>query len=272
MKRLIFLILLLLAGSGPDLRAQTAPVSEPQTLQRCDSTAMPAKTINELRAERGLTTLSNLFVPRGQWIFGGTASYSVHYNDTYSFAIIDGIQSEGYTFRISPMVAYAFRSNMALGARFIYSRSLLRIDAANLKFGDSDSGIDLNVEDYYALQHSYTGAAIWRTYIPLGNTRRFAIFTEMQLTATGSQAKFAADQPVRGTFQRGYSLGLGLAPGLVAFATNNMAIEINVGVMGINYSSTRQVHNQVSVGKRSSSSMNFKVNLFSIGLGAVFYL
>ena len=58
----------------------------------------------------------------------------------------------------------------------------------------------------------------------------------------------------------------------MAFATNNMAVEVNVGVMGISYTHTKQVHNQVTVGKRNMSMMNFKVNIFSIGLGMAFYL
>jgi len=45
-----------------------------------------------------------------------------------------------------------------------------------------------------------------------------------------------------------------------------------VGVMGISFTDVRQVHNQVSVGRRRSSNMNFKVNIFSIGVGAAFYL
>ena len=51
-----------------------------------------------------------------------------------------------------------------------------------------------------------------------------------------------------------------------------MAVEVNVGVMGITYTHTKQVHNQVTVGKRDASMMNFKVNIFSIGLGMAFYL
>ena len=51
-----------------------------------------------------------------------------------------------------------------------------------------------------------------------------------------------------------------------------MAVEVNVGVMGITYNNTKQVHNQVTGGHRSSSMMNFKVNIFSIGLGVAFYL
>jgi hypothetical protein len=42
--------------------------------------------------------------------------------------------------------------------------------------------------------------------------------------------------------------------------------------MGLSYTRTRQVHNQVTVGKRTSSLMNFKVNILSIGLGISLYL
>ena len=77
---------------------------------------------------------------------------------------------------------------------------------------------------------------------------------------------------MKGTYETGYTFSLGISPGIVAFATNNMAVEVNVGVMGITYTHTKQVHNQVTVGKRDASMMNFKVNIFSIGLGMAFYL
>ncbi len=226
----------------------------------------------EQRARRGLTDVTTEFVPRGQWIFGGTASYSTHSNDSYRFLIIDGIESVGYTFRVSPMVAYAFRRNMALGGRFIYSRTLFKLDTADLKFGDAETGTDISVKDFYALRSSFQVAAVWRQYIPLGKSKRFALFNEMTLAGGGIRAKFANDSPVRGTYESGYSLSLGIAPGIVAFATNNMAVEVNVGVMGFSYNSVKQVHNRVSVGRRSSSMLNFKVNLLSIGLGMAFYL
>lgn len=226
----------------------------------------------ERRRQRGLTDIRIVFVPKGQWIFGGTASYSTHTNESYQFLIIEGIGSEGYNFRVSPMIAYALSNNMALGGRFIYSRTLLKLDSANLKFGDDETGTDIRVKDFYALRSSYQAAVIWRQFIPLGQNKRFALFNEMSFTGGGVQAKFANDSPVKGTYERGYTFSLGVSPGIVAFATNNMAIEVNVGVMGITYSRTEQIHNQVTVGHRSSSMMNFKVNIFSIGLGMAFYL
>ena len=229
-------------------------------------------TINELRSQRGLTDTHNLFIPKGQWIFGGTASYSTHTNKSYQFLVVEGINSTGYTFKVSPMIAYAFRSNMALGGRFIYSRTLLKLDNASINFGDEDSNVNLKAQDYYALQHSYQVAAIWRQYIPLGRNKRFALFNEMSLAGGGTEARFANGSPVKGTYQTGYTFSLGISPGIIAFATNNMAVEVNVGVMGITFNHTEQVHNQVTVGERNLSQMNFKVNIFSIGLGMAFYL
>ena len=229
-------------------------------------------TVNELRSKRGLTDTHNLFVPKGQWVFGGTASYSTHTNKGYQFLVIEGIDSKGYTFKISPMIAYAFRNNMALGGRFIYSRTLLKLDNASINFGDEDSNVNLKAQDYYALQHSYQVAAIWRQYIPLGRNKRFALYNEMSLAGGGTEARFANGSPVKGTYQTGYIFSLGISPGIIAFATNNMAVEVNVGVMGITFNHTEQVHNQVTVGERNTSQMNFKVNIFSIGLGMAFYL
>ena len=270
------LALLLLAGTAPESRAQQTNAAASLAPQADSTSCMlheeHPQTVNEMRRQRGLTDKHNLFVPRGQWIFGGTASYSTHSNDTYRFLVVEGIESKGYTFKVSPMIAYAFRDNMALGGRFIYSRSLLKLDKADLNLGGEDSDLNFELNDCYSLQQSYSVAMIWRQYIPLGRNKRFALFNEMQLSGGGTQARFAKDSPVKGTYQTGYTFSLGISPGIIAFATNNRAVEVNVGVMGISYSHTKQVHNQVTVGKRDASMMNFKVNIFSIGLGMAFYL
>ena len=262
--------------SAPGLPADTARTCPPAAATAATATGTPIaehpKTINEKRRERGLTDPRNLFVPKGQWVFGGTASYSTHTNEGYQFLIVEGIDSKGYTVRVSPMIAYALTDNMALGGRFIYSRTLLELDKAELQLGDEGSDTDLKANNYYSLRHNYSVAAIWRQYIPLGRNKRFALFNETQLSVGGTQARFTNDSPVKGTYETGYTLSLGISPGIVAFATNNMAVEVNVGVMGISYTHTKQVHNQVTVGKRNTSMMNFKVNIFSIGLGMAFYL
>lgn len=228
--------------------------------------------MEQRRANRGLVDTKNVFVPKGQWIFGGTASYSQHKNEGYKMLIIEDINSAGYTFKVSLLVAYAIADNMALGARLNYNRTLMRIDSASLSIGDEETGTHISTDFYYAVKHSYSLGGIWRQYIPLGRNKRFAIFNEVQLSLGASQAKFATDSPVRGTFSRSFDAGLSVNPGIIAFATNVMAVEVTVGVMGLQFSRTKQVHNQVETGKTSASMMNFSVNLLSVGLGMSFYL
>ena len=146
------LTLLYLAGTAQALRAQQT--TEDASLPADSLGQERALTINEMRQQRGLTDTHNLFVPRGQWIFGGTASYSTHSNDTYRFLVVEGIESKGYTFKVSPMIAYAFRDNMALGGRFIYSRSLLKLDKADLNLGGEDSDLNFELNDCYSLQQA----------------------------------------------------------------------------------------------------------------------
>lgn len=265
-----FILILLMSLISMPLFAQTGKESAPRvdSLATAKSTESTPLTPNQHRKQRGITSLSTEIVPKGQWIFGGTASYSTHSNDSYKFLIIEDIHSNGYTVKVSPLIAYAPKKNMAVGVRFAYGRSLFSMDNASL----SVAGTALDVEYFHALKHSYEAVALWRQYIPLGQSKRFAIFTEMQFILGGSQAKFAEGSPIRGTYQRGYNVSVGLNPGIVAFATNNIALELNVGVLGLSYAHVRQVHNQVSTGERSGGSINFKVNILSIGLGVGFYL
>ena len=233
---------------------------------------LTADSIREHKRQRGLTSMSNMFVPQGQWVTGVNASFSTHSNDHYTFVVVEGINSQGYSVNVSPLLGYAFRNNMVIGARFAYSRTFQSIDNGSIQLGDEDTGIDLKIDTFYSIKHTYQASFVWRQYIPLGQSKRFALFNEMQLSMGSSQAKFAEGSPVRGTYETGQHWSLGITPGLVAFATNNMAIELNVGIMGVTYSKVRQIHNQVTVGTRKSSMMNFKVNIFSIGIGVAFYL
>lgn len=231
-------------------------------------------TPNEARAHRGFSTDAT-FVPRGQWIFGGSASYSTHKNADYKLLVIDNIDSEGYTVGVSPMIAYAISKNMAIGVRFGYDRSLLALDNASL----SVSGTDLNVDYFHRLKHAYTGTIFWRPYIPLGHSNRFAVFAEVQLSLSGGQTRTVAEggvidgmQDYVGTYSKNFGASIALQPGIVAFVTDNTALELSIGVFGIGVDHVTQLKNQVESGEFLSSDMNFKLNFLSVGFGVSFYL
>jgi hypothetical protein len=57
----------------------------------------------------------------------------------------------------------------------------------------------------------------------------------------------------------------------VAFLTERLALEVNIGVFGVNYTWNNQVHNQVDHGNTDSISAGFMVNLLSLGVGLSYY-
>lgn len=214
---------------------------------------------------------SHTFVPKGQWVVGSSVSYSEHNEQNYQFLVVDGFNSDGYTFKVSPMFCYAFRDNVAAGGRFSYGRTLMKLDNVTLNL-DEDTQFDVN--DMYQLKHAYSAIGILRNYINIGSSKRFGLFAETRVEFGGSQSKVVTKDgsSLTGTFSKTTDFGLGVAPGIVAFINNYTAVEVSVGVLGLNFSKVKQTTDQVYVGERSSSSANFKINLFSIGLGIAFYL
>ena len=133
---------------------------------------------SQRRQNRGIANIRTEFVPKGQWVFGGSVSYSTHTNNNYNFLIIEDIQSNGYQFKVTPLVGYAYSKNSLIGVRFGYSRGLTELDNASLSITSLDNSF------FYSLKHAYNVEALWRKYIPLGrDNKRFALFAEVGLVA-----------------------------------------------------------------------------------------
>lgn len=219
--------------------------------------------------KRGLEMTS--FVPKGQWVAGFSVSYSQSSMDNYQFLIVEGLSGDNYTFKVSPMVCYIFKDNLGVGGKFGYQRSLHKIERGKAVI-DSETNYDL--DHLYSLAHNYYGMAIFRNYISLGHSKRFGLFNEVQLQMGGGQSKLVngSGDSLTGTYEKNYSLDIGLAPGIIVFLNNYSALEVNVGVLGFSYTHTKSVTDQIYIADRNSRSANFKINLFSITFGMAFYL
>ncbi len=219
--------------------------------------------------KRGLEQIS--FIPKGQWITGVSVSYSQSSQDNYQFLIIENINGDTYSFKVSPMLMYCFKDNIAAGGRFSYSRSRTSLSKADVILA---SDTEYNIDNLYSINHNYSTIAAFRNYISLGNNHRFGIFNEIQLEIGGGQSKICngTGNDLTGTYSRNFNLSVGLAPGFVMFLNNYSAIEVNVGVLGFNYRNSKSTTDQVYVAHSDSKSANFKINLFSIMFGVAFYL
>ena len=103
---------------------------------------------------------------------------------------------------------------------------------------------------------------------------RFGMFNEVQVELGGGQSKLTngSGDDFTGPFERNFSLNIGLTPGMVMFLNNYSAIEVNIGVLGFGYTDTKSTTDRIYVAHRNSKHANFKINLFSVSFGCVFYL
>ncbi len=223
----------------------------------------------QVEFKRGLEQIS--FIPKGQWITGVSVSFSQSNQKNYQFLIVESINGDTYTFKVSPMLLYCFQNNLAAGGKFAYTRSRTRLDNATVVI---DSETDYNVENLYSISQNYSAMAVFRNYISFGRSRRFGLFNEVQLQIGGGESKIAngRGKDLTGTFERSWDVNVGLAPGLIMFLNNYSAIEVNVGVLGFSYNHTKAVTDQIYDASRYGKSARFKINLFSITFGVAFYL
>lgn len=211
------------------------------------------------------------FVPKGQWITGVSVSYSQSDQDKYQFLIVENLSGDTYTFKVSPMLMFVFKDNLAAGGRFSYSRQRTRLNSADIVL---DSETEYNIDNLYSISHNFGGTFAFRNYISLGHSTRFGLFNEVQLSLGGGQSKLCSGSGMdfTGTYERTFNMSVGLSPGLAVFLNNYSALEVNVGVLGFNYSRAKSTTDQIYVAHRDTKSANFKVNLFSITFGVAFYL
>ncbi len=229
----------------------------------------PAEAVAQKEFSRDLKQIT--FVPKGQWITGVNVSYSQSDQNNYQFLIIENLSGDTYSFKVSPMLMFAFKDNLAAGGRFAYERQRTRLD--NVAFV-LDSETDYTVDNLYSISHNFSGTMAMRYYISLGSSTRFGLFNEMQLQLGGGESKLCSGSGTdfTGTFQRNFNLNVGLSPGMAVFLNNYSAIEVNVGVLGFNYTHTKATTDRIYVASMNTKSANFKINLFSITFGVVFYI
>lgn len=221
------------------------------------------------RNDRGITSLNakgEPFMYKGSWAVGGSAGISGAYADKYGFAVIGDINYSGYSIDLKPSVLYALSDDFAIGAMFTYDRRMMDLASA----GVSVASINIKVEDYNILKQNFGGAFFCRKYLTLGRQGRFAIFVDGVLHLRGGQGKVTNKQATQivGTYEKSYSAGLSVNPGLAAYVGKHLVLSAGVGILGIDYSWTNQIHNQVGNGSRNGFGAAYTVNLLSLSVGA----
>ena len=229
--------------------------------------------------DRGIGKATSLFIPKGTVGAGLSVSYANYnlgngMNDAgykMLFSLLNNTQGNLQSFGIAPSLSYFIRDNLSLGLRFDYDKSGFNLDNLDLSLGDL---MTLNVSDMNYVKQSYSGSVTLRNYMPIADSKRFAMFAELRATGAYAQSESYTFEDGRkyGTYQDIYKGALSVVPGICCFVTNEAALEVSVGVLGFTHQKTVQKTNQVEVSQMVQNNASFQINLFSINMGVYIYI
>lgn len=157
-----------------------------------------------------------------------------------------GYQSEGQGdfknsgFNLSPSLGYFVNPNVAIGARLGFNSNT------------EDNGVD----DFTA---STVRAGVFGRYY-WTPASRFSVFADLDL----HYASYSQDNPAGGDDLKASGFGIGLAPGVNYFISDNFALEATWGILG--YETTKADYD----GAEAVNNFNIGLGLDNLGLGLVY--
>jgi hypothetical protein len=217
------------------------------------------------RYDRGL--YNYLFIPKGKWAIGLTASYGeLTTEDSQLLSILTDLDFSGKIYSINPTISYFIRHNQSIGIKLTYSRGVADLASFSVDF-DDDLNFSIHDVSYYT--ESYAMGTFYRNYVGLGSQRRFGVFNEVSLMFQTGSSRFKRlfnDEPrdTRTTITQG---SLNFSPGLAVFLQQNAAFNVSFGVFGLKLRHEAQTTNGADEGSRTTSGANFKFNIFNINFG-----
>ena len=227
------------------------------------SIIMPER--NYGRYDRGL--FNYLYIPKGQWAFGMTASYGeFDADDVQLLSVLKDFDFNGKLYSIKPSVSYFFRNNQSIGIKFNYTNGEANLSGLTIDFDDD---LNFSLKDVSYHTRSYAASIFYRNYIGLSNMKRFAIFNDVDLTFGGGTSQFKRyyNGELRDTRTSAFEASLNFSPGLCVFIMDYVSFNVSFGVFGLNFRNEQQKTNDVEEGSRFTCGANFKFNLFNINFG-----
>lgn len=226
-------------------------------------TIIPQK--NYGRFDRGL--FNYLYVPKGHWAFGFTASYGeLSTDDVQLLSVIKDINFKGHLYSLNPSVSYFFGNNQSLGFRVVYTRGVADLGSLAL---DIDEDMNFTLKDVSYYHNTYNMGIFYRNYVGLNPEKRFAVFNEVALDFVSGSSRFKRYYGGELFDTRTTTTGaaLNFSPGVCVFMHKYAAFNVSFGVFGIKFNKEKQTTNGTNDGSRFSSGANFKFNIFNINFG-----
>ena len=221
----------------------------------------------------------NVFAYKSEWMCGISASYATLSSDDATLAVvIDNLNLGGSIISVKPYIGYFYRNNLAIGARFGYSRTMGHFDSANINLGNFINGIEFSTEgiavDY--LSNAYSFALFHRAYVPLDRKGRFGVFGELELEGSYGRSQFGFmynDEWTR-SISDAYKVRFNFNPGVAAYIFPNVCATVSFGLGGLQYNHIKQFDAEMNPtgGTRNYSKLRFRLNITEINIGVTVHL
>lgn len=236
-----------------------------KTLVNGDTVPMVLRERNLGRFDRGL--FNYLFIPKGQWAFGLTASYGeFSASDLSILDFIDDIDFNAHSFSVKPYISYFVRNNMSVGLRMNYTSTKATIDSFKV---DIDEDMNFNLHDIGYNNEEYAVALFTRQYIGIARKGRFGVFNEVELAFASGNSDFK--RPYNGSPKTTHTTymdaRLNFSPGVTVFIMKNVSFNVSLGVFGFYLRNEKQRVDNEDLGNRFTSGCNFRFNIFNINFG-----
>ena len=198
--------------------------------------------------------------------FFASTTFSVKHSESENVTRILQKLDDSYRldWEVTLRSGYFIKDNFAVGGYFKYAESNDRIQFTN----DIGPVLDETVE------RSYSIAPFIRNYLRLGKGT-FYLFNETNLEFTyGSGVnQVNAIEDIERKTTDSFALKLGIQPGIAAFITDVVSVEVGTSVLGLSSEYTRTTTNGIEEdeGYTWSNEVSFEIDLLSLFLGLTFY-
>ena len=230
-----------------------------------DTVSMILPERNLGRYDRGL--YNYLFIPKGRWAFGLTASYGeLNTEDIQVLNILKDFDFGGKIYSINPTISYFIKHNQSVGLRFVYSRGVADLGKLSIDFDDD---LNFNIHDVSYVTQTFSAGIFYRNYIGLGASKRFGVFNEVDLSFQTGDSNFKRiyDEQPKDTRTDIVQASLNFSPGVAVFIQDYVAFNVSFGIFGLKWRKEHQMTDGVDEGSRFSSGANFRFNIFNINFG-----
>lgn len=222
------------------------------------------------RFNRGLYNF--LFIPKGQWSFGLTASYGeFNTKDIQVLSMIKDLDIGLKAYSLKPSISYSIRNNQTVGLKFNYTRMTGDLGSMSL---DIDDDLNFTIGDISYYSQTYSAGIFYRNYVGLGKAKRFGVFNEIDISFGSGSSRFKRkyNDVVRDTRTYLTEASLNFSPGLCVFIMDNVSFNVSFGVFGLKMKHERQLTDGIEEGSSWTSGANFKFNIFNIAFGMAVHI